>query len=142
MINRLGALFLIALLAATAQTDWPTANHDAAGTRYSTLKQIDTKNVDKLKLAWEFDTFVEDPPPPSTARDPGVAETSPGTPPPTPRRPRRRMSESIPLIAGGVLYMSTPYSRIVALEPETGKNRWGNEITPSPDLRGTSHCPC
>src|SRR5260370_13889927 len=132
MINRLGALFLIALLAATAQTDWPTANHDAAGTRYSTLKQIDTKNVDKLKLAWEFDTFVEDPPPPSTARDPGVAETSPGTPPPTPRRPRRRMSQSIPLIPADVLYLSTPYNQLVALEPRTRNKLWEYERNHTP----------
>ncbi len=32
---------------ALAQTDWPTFGNDLAGTRYSPLKQIDTKNVNK-----------------------------------------------------------------------------------------------
>ena len=37
-----------------AQTDWPTFGHDLAGTRYSTLKQIDTKNVTTLVRAWTY----------------------------------------------------------------------------------------
>src|SRR3954471_23210268 len=40
--------------AACAQTDWPTFGHDLAGSRYSTLKQIDGKNVTKLVGAWTY----------------------------------------------------------------------------------------
>src|SRR5690242_15453087 len=40
--------------AACAQTDWPTFGHDLGGSRYSTLKQIDTKNVTKLQRAWTY----------------------------------------------------------------------------------------
>ena len=40
--------------AAFAQTDWPTFGNDLAGTRYSPLKQIDTKNVSKLVRAWTY----------------------------------------------------------------------------------------
>ena len=40
--------------AAFAQTDWPTFGNDLAGTRYSPLKQIDTKNVTKLVRAWTY----------------------------------------------------------------------------------------
>ena len=40
--------------AAFAQTDWPTYGHDLAGTRYSPLKQIDTKNVSNLVRAWTY----------------------------------------------------------------------------------------
>src|SRR6202795_888724 len=36
------------------QGDWPSYGHDPSGRRYSTLKQIDTKNVSKLKLAWQY----------------------------------------------------------------------------------------
>src|SRR5258708_22818000 len=105
----IAALILFSPVLATAQTDWPVANHDAAGTRFSPLKQINTKNVNQLKLAWEFDTLVEDaappppqPPPPAEVRpsDPGAANPRPTAP----RRPRRRMSESIPLVVDGVLY--------------------------------------
>src|SRR5690242_11918521 len=50
---------LIAPLAALAaiahgQTDWPTFGHDLAGTRYSTLKQIDPSNVAKLTRIWTY----------------------------------------------------------------------------------------
>src|SRR6516165_7726060 len=40
--------------AAFAQTDWPTFGHDPGGSRYSTLKQVDTKNVTKLVRAWTY----------------------------------------------------------------------------------------
>src|SRR5437588_12599947 len=97
------ACVLITPFVVSAQTDWPMFGHDPGGTRYSPLKQIDTKNVDKLRLAWEFDTLVEDAPPPPVSA-PAVAEVAPGVQPPAvpapARRPRRRMSESIPLVVG------------------------------------------
>src|ERR1700687_4560123 len=40
--------------AAFGQNDWPTFGHDLAGTRYSTLKQVDTRNVTKLVRAWTY----------------------------------------------------------------------------------------
>ena len=36
--------------------DWPTYNHDLAGTRFSPLAQINTANVGKLALAWSYYT--------------------------------------------------------------------------------------
>ena len=36
------------------QTDWPTFGHDLAGTRYSTLRQIDASNVGKLVRVWTY----------------------------------------------------------------------------------------
>src|SRR5689334_16658455 len=48
-----------------AQTDWPTFGHDLAGTRYSTLKQIDTKNVTKLQRAWTYHMSVAAAPAPA-----------------------------------------------------------------------------
>jgi quinoprotein glucose dehydrogenase len=35
------------------RTDWPAQNRDLAGTRYSPLTQINTKNVANLKQVWE-----------------------------------------------------------------------------------------
>ena len=58
-------VLVIALAAASsayAQTDWPTFGHDLAGTRYSTLKQIDTKNVNKLVRAWTYHMNAGEPP--------------------------------------------------------------------------------
>src|SRR5579871_6176307 len=53
--------FLPALLAQTskgpakpAPGDWPMYAHDLASTRYSTLTQINTKNVSTLAKAWSY----------------------------------------------------------------------------------------
>ncbi|MCU1324974.1 MAG: Quinoprotein glucose dehydrogenase [Bryobacterales bacterium] len=127
-------LALLPLLALTlhGQTDWPMFGHDAGNLRYSPLKQINPRNVGQLKLAWKFDTEAAAPAPPS----PPGAETVPGE---TPRRPRARRSESVPLVIGGVLYMSTAFNRVVALEPETGKKLWEYESAHTPALRGIAY---
>ncbi len=39
-------------LLAQSSGDWPMYNRDLAGTRYSPLTQISTKNVANLKQAW------------------------------------------------------------------------------------------
>src|SRR3989475_5074660 len=45
------------LLAADGN-DWPSHDHDAAGQRFSPLKQITRSNVAKLQTAWTLDTAV------------------------------------------------------------------------------------
>ena len=39
-----------------AETDWPTYGNDPGAMRYSSLRQIDAGNVQRLKLAWTFRT--------------------------------------------------------------------------------------
>src|SRR6202795_839617 len=87
------------------QGDWPAYGHDPSGQRYSTLKQIDTKNVSKLKLAWQYGV------------DPGGVDLNAATRAPT-------STEAVPIMVGGVLYTPTVRRSIVALEPETGKEIW------------------
>ncbi len=52
--------FFTALLffstAAFPQTDWPSFGNDPGAMRFSTLRQIDRANVEKLKPAWTFRT--------------------------------------------------------------------------------------
>jgi glucose dehydrogenase len=63
---RLGVIVfccLFILARASAQTDWPMFGHDPGGMRYSPLKQINTTNVQQLRLAWQFDTAEVDAPP-------------------------------------------------------------------------------
>jgi quinoprotein glucose dehydrogenase len=56
----IAVVILGALVAVTAQqrrspdADWPTYNRDLAGTRYSRLTQINTKNVAALVPAWSY----------------------------------------------------------------------------------------
>lgn len=39
-----------------AGVDWPYYNGSPGGTHYSKLRQINTRNVGRLRLAWTFDT--------------------------------------------------------------------------------------
>jgi glucose dehydrogenase len=121
-----------------AQTDWPTYGGDSGATRYSPLKQINTKNVDKLKLAWTFDTQA-----PINQTPPGRGEPAGAAGPQPPagggRRPIVRRTEVTPLVIGGVMYLSTGYNRVVALEADTGKKIWEYESAHTPAMRGIAY---
>src|SRR6202163_845948 len=103
---------------AVAQTDWPIYGHDPGGLQYSPLKAIDTRNVSKLQVAWTYDTRPADVPPAA------------GAPP---------RAQATPLVVDGMLYLSSPYNRIVALEPETGKKIWEYQSDSTPSTRGISY---
>ena len=38
--------------------------------------------------------------------------------------PQRSAFETTPLVVDGVMYLTTPFSRLIALDPETGKEIW------------------
>src|ERR1700722_4471469 len=111
----------ILLANANAQTDWPSFGNDPGSMRYSSLKQINAANVSQLKVAWTFDPEIESAPPPVAPlvnhADAGGAEQP--SPPAAGARPARRvvrLNETMPLVVGGVLYTSTAYRQIVALD--------------------------
>ena len=124
-------------LVATAQAapgDWPSINHDAGGQRFSPLKQINPANVQGLKVAWIYHMK-----PAGAASAPATADREqaaaegvmppPGAPPggggPFARSPAGFFaSESMPLVVDGVMYLATPYNRIVSIDPTTGKELW------------------
>jgi quinoprotein glucose dehydrogenase len=143
-------------LAATgyAQTNWPSFGNDPGATRYSPLKQINAGNVAKLKVIWKFDTAVENAPPPAVApvnhgslqeESPMQSAQEPGsrTPSARARRPMRMSgsSESIPLEVDNVLYVSTGYRQIIALDATTGEKIWDYNSPHPPALRGVSYWP-
>jgi len=106
-----------------ADRDWPMFNRDLAGTRYSPLKQIDTANVAKLTKAWQYRFNRE-------------GKTISG------QSPSELYQEITPIVVNGVMY-SPSGDRVVALEPETGKELWTYEV---PDkglasFRGVSYWP-
>ena len=105
-----------------AQTDWPGYSKDSSGDRYSTLSQINTKNVSKLKPAWQYGI---DPAPVDPAARGGIAST-----------------EAVPIMVGGVVYTPTAAHTIVALEPETGKELWKHALgRAGAPLRGVAFWP-
>ncbi|HEX4594988.1 MAG TPA: PQQ-binding-like beta-propeller repeat protein [Bryobacteraceae bacterium] len=103
------------------EAEWPVYGHDVTGQRYSALKQIDTRNVSKLKLAWQY------------GGDPGSVDLNPATRAIT-------STEAVPIMVGGVLYTPTIHHSIVALEPETGKEIWKYDLgKPGAPLRGVTY---
>ena len=83
--------------------EWRSYGGDAGGSKYSPLEQINKKNVAQLREAWVYDT----------------GDVSDGTTYPT-----RSAFEATPLVVDGVMYVTTPFCRLIALDPETGTKLW------------------
>ncbi len=89
-------LFALAAVSCwAADTNWAAYGGNSGGTRYSALKQINTRNVASLKEAWRYDTAD------------GTAA-----------------SQTQPLVVDGVLYGVTPKHKTVAVNAATGKKIW------------------
>ena len=112
-MNRLRFLIAVSMVlpALHAQNDWPRWGRDGGNQRFSPLKQINTSNVSKLVPAWQYSMKNGEPP--------------------------FRPSESTPLVVGGVMYLSYPVYRVVALESETGKVLW--DYTAPGDYNSAEH---
>jgi len=101
----LAILFTAALLAAGSHDDdWPVYGHDSGGTKYSGLNQINRQNVKRLQVAWTFHT--------GDMYDPKG------------HGGKKSAFESTPLFIDGVLYVTTPFGRLIALDPATGTEKW------------------
>ncbi|SEQ43328.1 quinoprotein glucose dehydrogenase [Solimonas aquatica] len=101
MCRRCGLFLLLAVLslaAGAADTD----THQL-GTKYSPLAQINTQNVARLQKAWEFHTGEA---PPKDVKDALIA------------------FEDQPSLIEGNLVVCTTSRRLIALDPQTGKQRW------------------
>jgi len=107
--------------------DWPTYNRDLAGTRYSPLTQINTTNVATLKQAWSYRLR-----PPVGVAVPAVDR---------PASSIEIFQEITPIVVNGVMYMPSG-NRVVALEPETGKEIWRYELSEGlASFRGVAYWP-
>lgn len=77
--------------------NWLLPGHDYSNQRYVALEQINTQNVKSLALRWKFQTGI------------------------------RESFQTTPLVADGVMYITTPRNHIVALDARTGKPLWRYE---------------
>ena len=104
------ALFLLVPGFCFAQSvsndEWRSYGRDAGGVRYSPLEQINRQNVARLKRAWTFHTGEVSPDMRNTDKHQIPA------------------FESTPIEVDGVLYFSTPGTRVIAVEAETGNKLW------------------
>lgn len=96
-----------------APGEWAAWGRDSAGTRFSPLDQITQANVDKLELAWEFDTGHD----PMSAAAPSPLQAT-------------------PIMVDGKLFLCTQTNVVFALDPETGKQIW--KFDPKVDETGGS----
>src|ERR1051325_9530370 len=89
--------------------DWPMFNRDLAGTRFSPLTQINTSNVGRLTQAWSYKLRPHD------------------GKPLTGQSASELFQEITPIVVNGIMYLPAS-NRVVALEPETGKEIWSYEL--------------
>jgi quinoprotein glucose dehydrogenase len=100
-----------------AGTEWPTYGHDPGGMRYSPLTEITPGNVATLQPAWVYHMK------PAASTAPGLAA-----------------GETTPLVINGVMYVATPYGRVVALDPTSGKEKWTFPLpSGNPSTRGVEY---
>jgi alcohol dehydrogenase (cytochrome c) len=74
--------------------DWPAPGGDWASTRYSTLRQINTRNIKTLGGAWAIEL------------------------------PDRQVSKAPLMISDGRMFVTTSTGTMLALEPGTGQTLW------------------
>src|SRR5215510_10871273 len=86
-----------------ADSGWPAYGRDPGGSRYSPLAEINRENVNSLKAAWTYSA--------------GFADIKAAS-------AKQAAFEATPILADGLLYLTTPYSRVIALDPMTGAERW------------------
>ena len=92
---------------ALAEPDWADYAGSKAGTRYSPAAQITPANVAGLKVAWTYRTG-------------DLPQNHPGSLSP-------QMFEATPLQIGDTLYLCTPRDIVIALDADTGKERWRHD---------------
>ena len=104
----LGAIALAAIAVQTQSAsdemvEWPFVGADQHHSKFSPADQITVDNVDQLEVVWEWEPGER--PLPDYGTRPGAFEAT-------------------PLMIDNVLYLSTMYARVVALDAETGNELW------------------
>ncbi|RRV10506.1 membrane-bound PQQ-dependent dehydrogenase, glucose/quinate/shikimate family [Pseudomonas sp. v388] len=79
-------------------SDWSAYGKSPSGTRFVTAEQIDKKNVGHLKVAWTFRT--------------GELPINGSE------------NQNTPLQVGDTLYVCTPLNQVIAINADTGEERW------------------
>lgn len=90
----------------TSGDEWPTYGGDKGSTKYAPLDQITPDNFENLEIAWTWESI-----------DAEVLALE-GT------RVRPQEFKSTPIMANGVLYTSTSFSQVAAIDAGTGEMIW------------------
>lgn len=111
--------------------EWPHYGGTEGGTRYSPLAAIDRNNVGRLQVAWTARTGDI---PPEMFEAGGHGDVD-GAPEGDPRADggcggchgSEIRFETTPLMRDGVLYVATPFNRVLALDPASGEELWSHD---------------
>ncbi len=91
---------------ASEQKNWGAYGNTHGGSRFAALDQINVDNVKDLKVAWTYRT--------------GDTPISPGN--------NGAEDQQTPLQVGDKLFLCTPHNNVIAVDVDTGKEIWKNEI--------------
>ena len=113
---------LMSCLALTGQREkgtgeWRSYGRDPGGTRHSPLTEITRDNIGRLEPAW---TYHHGESLPEAGREGPAFETT-------------------PIVAGGLMYLTSPAGRVIALDPETGAERWTFDPRPARPVANGRH---
>ena len=101
-------------LAASPDREWPFYGGDAGGQRFSSADQITPANVRELKPVWRFSTGA------ASIRADAL---------------RHAAFEDTPIMAGGRVYVCSPFNAVFALDPATGRALWSYDPRIDPTVR-------
>ena len=87
------------------QKDWSHYGNTEGGSRFAALDQINRGNVNQLKVAWTYHT--------------GDVAISDGN---------GAEDQLTPLQVGNKVFICTPHNNLIALDADTGKELWKNQI--------------
>src|SRR5438477_6882354 len=90
-----------------AGKDWPYTTGNLGGWGYTSLTQINKKNIEQLGPAWVTHVSAE----PVTAPVPGPGNNA-------------TAQQTIPIVVDGVMYLDTPSGGVIALDGATGAVKW------------------
>ena len=96
-------LLAAAPLSAQDHIEWRAYGNDAGGSHFSRAAAINRQNVTKLEVAWTYHTGALEP----------VTDLN-----------KKAAFEATAVMVGDMLYLSTPFGKVIALDPATGKERW------------------
>nr|WP_279330554.1 membrane-bound PQQ-dependent dehydrogenase, glucose/quinate/shikimate family [Sphingomonas oleivorans] len=93
--------------------NWQFYGNEPDGTRYAPFDQINKDNVKDLKVAWQFRT----------------GEMAVGA----------SESQNTPIQIGSTVYICTPLSKVIAVDADTGKEKWKFDPNPG-DYKTWNRC--
>ncbi|MFK7897414.1 MAG: pyrroloquinoline quinone-dependent dehydrogenase [Myxococcota bacterium] len=91
---------------------WPVYGGDEGGSRHSPLDQITPENVDRLEVAWTYNTG-------DIIHGGMYEESAEGS-----SSHASTTFQNTPILLDDTLFICTPFNRVIALDAESGEEKW------------------